>query len=251
MAIRLIVSMLLLAVAVTVANAEEPFESYPHIKCEACLAIMSEVGEKMNETSKVRTSIQSSHRLEGGNERRQDYESSELRAVEILDRICDTFYNLYFLRINATSGRRFFSKDKEIKRAPFYGKPDKAVLGAPSRKLQQYCLAMMDEHDTVITRAIMKERTLDALQETVCSTKLKICSATKDIEKALAAEEKLRAKHLKEKEKKRMKKLAAQRKAEAEEAALNATREAEAASLAGDSLDEPAPEAAQEAKGDL
>lgn len=227
MAIRLVLTLLLVAAAVTFVNAEEPFESYPHIQCEACLAIMSEIGTKMNETSKVKTSIQSSHRLEGGNERRQDYESSELRAVEIMDRVCDAFYNYYFLRINTTSNKRFFSKDKELKRAPFYGKADKAILGAPSRKLQQYCLAMLDEHDEVLTRAIMKERTLDALQTTVCSTKLKICSNTKAIEKSLAAEEKLRAKNLKDKEKKRMKKLAAKRKAE-EEAAKNATKDAEA-----------------------
>lgn len=250
MAIRLVLSLLLLAVAGTFANAEEPFESYPHIQCEACLAIMSEIGEKMNETSKVKTSIQSSHRLEGGNERRQDYESSELRAVEIMDRLCDAFYNYYFLRINTTSQKRFFSKNKELKRAPFYGKADKAVLGAPSRKLQQYCLAMIDEHDEVITRAIMKERTLDSLQNTVCYNKLKVCSATKAIEKSLATEAKLRAKHLKEKEKKRMKKLAAQRKAEEEEAARNATRDA-AASSSSDSSTPAATEAPAPVKEDL
>lgn len=276
MAVQLIMSLFMVAAALiattlftptsllTFANAEEsPFQGYAHIRCEACKAISEEIGNRMNETNKVRTSVQTSHRLEGDNERRIDYESSELRAVEILDGICNVFFNLYFLRWDNVTEKRYFGKDKSVKRAPFYGKNDKAILGAPSRKLMQFCQNMMEENDAVVTRAIMKDRTLDDLTDTVCHKKLKHCSNTKAIEKSLAKEAKYKAAHHKYKEKKRIKKERAERKRlEEEEAAKAKAEAAEAAAAAAAAsgeeaglVEEPAataaPAAAEEATAEL
>ena len=219
-------TLLVACLLAVVAVGEEPFESFPHIQCEACLAIASHLGAKMNETSKVGATIQSSHRLEHNNKpRREDYDSSELRAVEVMEDMCTGIHNVYYLRITP-EGKRFFSKNKDDKRSPFYGDYDKEILGAPSKRLETFCQQFADEHDEEVTASIRKQNTLEGLQHHLCTKTLKLCGTT-SVAKALEKEAERRAKYLKKRDAKRKKAEAEKAKKEAEEKRKEDAKKAE------------------------
>ena len=199
-----------------IVSAEEPFESFPHIQCQACLAIASHLGEKMNETAKAGATIQASHRLEHNNKpRREDYDTSELRAVEVMENMCTGIHNVYYLRITS-DGKRFFSKNKEDKRSPFYGDYDKDILGAPSKRLETFCQNFADEHDEVVTAAIRTQTTLEGLQHQLCTKSLKLCG-TKAVAAALEKEAVRREKYVKKRDARRKKAAAEKERKEEEE----------------------------------
>ena len=135
--------------------------------------------------------------------RREDYDSSELRAVEVMENMCTGIHNVYYLRITP-DGKRFFSKNKEHKRSPFYGDFDKEILGAPSKRLETFCQQFADDHDEEVTASIRKHTTLEGLQDHLCTKSLKLCG-TKAVLKGLEKEGERRAKYLKKRDAKRKK----------------------------------------------
>eukprot|EP00758_Cryptobia_borreli_P006605 Tbor_TRINITY_DN5184_c2_g1::TRINITY_DN5184_c2_g1_i2::g.25864::m.25864 len=206
------------------ANAEEPFESYPHIRCEGCLAICKHLGENMNESVKVKTSIQSSHRLKKDNRpEREDYETSELRAVELMEKMCNGLYNIYFLRISR-EGRRYFSSVRADRRSPFYLEKDKEILGAPSKTLRAYCELLLDKYYDEISNAIRKETQLASLQNTLCNQTFNVCN-NEDYEKSLAIETKRRKKYIKIRDVRRRKAAAKKKKKQENSSDENTNKE--------------------------
>jgi hypothetical protein len=166
-----------------------PLKDYPHLRCSACLAIATEVGYRMNETAKKKTSFQASHRLDVNNKvKRIDYEASELRAVEILDGICAEIGKKYQLRVSE-SGTRRFSNDS-LPRAEFYGKEDKRKLRGHQRRLREICAEITDEKDELIIELIKTLRHLDTLSDRLCVNGFRLCDGS-EVRKSIEKEHEL------------------------------------------------------------
>lgn len=184
------------ATLVAFAVAMEPLSSQPHLQCSACLAVAELVGHKMNETAKLKTTFQASHRLDARNKvKRIDYESSELRAYEILDGFCNEFEKEYIFRIGENE-MRLFSNNKSLSRANFYGKNDKKELQGISKRLKEICMEITEENDTTIINLIKNERQLDNLQRLLCHAEGFRCCGTKKAEMSREKERERRTKWL-------------------------------------------------------
>lgn len=173
------------------AALTEPLSTHPHLRCSACLAVANVVGKKMNESAKLKSTFQASHRLDAQNKvKRIDYESSELRAVEILDKICDEVEKDHVFR-RGPSGVRLFSSNDTLPRARYYGKTDRKELRSITRRLREICIEITDEKDDLVISLIRKERELEPLQEGLCYAKgFKMCG-TKKVEAAKEKEREL------------------------------------------------------------
>lgn len=184
----------LLLALVTIVTAMEPLSSQPHLQCSACLAVAELVGQKMNETAKLKTTFQASHRLDARNKvKRIDYESSELRAYEILEGLCNELEKDYVFRLGENE-LRLFSSNKSLSRAKFYGKNDKRELRGVSKRLKDICNEITEEDDSIIVSLIKKERYLDNLQLQLCYAEGFRCCGTKKAEASREKERERRAK---------------------------------------------------------
>lgn len=245
-AVLLVVTALLSAVGS--GSLLEPLSSQPHIQCAACLAVAEHVGQKMNESAKLKTSFQASHRLDARNKvKRIDYESSELRAHEILDGLCNEMEKEYHLRLG-DNGLRLFSKNKTLPRADYYGKNDRKELKSVTKRMKDICMEITEEQDHIVIEVIKTKRELDDVQRSLCFSEGFKCCGTKKVEESRQKErerrskwEELRkAKELKQKlkeERDRQRKEAAEaakKKAEEEEAAKKREEETLAAAAAAD-----------------
>jgi hypothetical protein len=179
-----------------IASALEPLSSQPQLQCSACLAVAELVGQKMNDTAKLKTTFQASHRLDARNKvKRIDYESSELRAYEILDGLCNELEKEYVFRLGENN-LRLFSSNKSLSRANFYGKNDKKELRGVSKRLKDICNEITEEDDTKIISLIKKERQLDSLQQQLCYSEGFKCCGTKKVEASKEKERDRREKWL-------------------------------------------------------
>ena len=213
----------LLAVLGAVDASSRKFDTHPHIQCSACKAVVGEIGKKMNESARIRRSYKKGHRLTLDNKvNYEDYESSELRAIEIMETICTKTLDGYQLRRGA-DGVRTLTTDTGMKHADFYGRADREPLENVVPRLKDFCHWLLDEHDEAVVRAIKVERQLDALVDSVCEKASRVCGTAK-VDKARKAEmakfEKAEAKRKAAEEKRRQE--------EAEEAAAKKTKEEEA-----------------------
>ena len=169
------------------AASSRRFETHPHIQCSACHAVAAEIGSKMNETAKVRSSVKKGHRLAGKNKvTYQDYESSELRAIEIMEKICPSSLGDYQLRIGSDNVRTL-SKDAALRGARFYGRADRDQLDNVVPRLKDFCFSFLDEFDELVVSTIKTERSLDAVTDRICFGAAKVCGTAK-VDKARKAE---------------------------------------------------------------
>jgi hypothetical protein len=237
MMFRSLLLLLLVVVSITFGASVEPFSKHPQLQCAACVAVAEFVGKKMNNSVKVKSSIQASHRLTRENKvRRIDYEESELRAVEILENLCVEIATDYRLRLGKNN-LRVFSDDKELSIAKFYSKKERSELKSATKRLKDVCYEITDEHDDFITNLIRKERDLDVFIEKLCYGKgLKKCGS-KAVQKAQEKELEDYAAYKARMEKK-MEKKRAQKEAEDLRKKEEEERKKAAAAQEGDSDDD-------------
>lgn len=176
------------------------FKSHPHIRCGACRCIAQIIGAKMNESARIRTSIQVGGRLDENNKlKRIDYEKSELRAVEIMESTCAETEK-YSLRHDAT-GARYFTNDTTPKAARFYGKEDKQSLKHAAKRLRTMCNEVLEEFDEHVVKTIQTERTLERVTHGMCVKGAAVCetaaqhkSRQREVDLFAEAEEREKAK---------------------------------------------------------
>lgn len=213
-----------LFVSTTSAAHAGLLQGHPHLRCSACRALGEVIGKRMNESVQKfgKTSIQASHRLgvTGTGVKRIDYESSELRAIEIMEGICQYVGDQYKLRITS-DGDREFSANVTLEKAHYYGAQDKEQLTGSKAQLRSVCFEITDEHDEDIVQLIKHERVLDALQHKLCYEVFRVCG-TKAHSVALEKEKLLREKWL---ERKRIREQKEQEEALAAQNVTNATEE--------------------------
>lgn len=162
-------------VSTVAASSPGRFRSHPHLRCSVCMVLCEQLGHKMNESAKIRTSVQNSHRLSATNKvRRIDYETSELRAVELLEGICNEVGEKYSLREDVDGIRRF-SSNKSLPSPKWYGSRDKEMLDNHHTKLKDTCYEFTDEHDELLTELIRVERQLESLQTRLCVEGVRVC----------------------------------------------------------------------------
>lgn len=175
--------LLIAAFASLIEGSSRRFDRHPHVQCSACKAVMFEIGEKMNESAKIRSSYKIGHRLDVHNRKKfQDYESSELRAIEITESVCSKSLGGYNLK-HDVDGARIISKNNSLKAARFYGRSDRDELEEVGSRLKDFCNGVMDEHDEAVVAAIKTERQFDGLVSRICDKELRVC-ATSKVDKA-------------------------------------------------------------------
>jgi hypothetical protein len=151
------------------------FETHPFIRCEACTTVCTVIGAKMNETAKTRSSFKAGHRLDPDNKvKMQDYETSELRAIEIMESTCN---DLAGWKLRQENGLRVIRKGPtDHSNSPrFYGSRDREALDNFDAKLKHFCHSLLDEHDETLVSAIKVTRHLDSLTNLVCVKSSGIC----------------------------------------------------------------------------
>jgi len=146
-----------------------------------CKAVTEIIGDKMNETAAKKQTILKSHRLEGGavGDRRIDYESSELRGYEILEKLCDqNNFGSYMLREERRTGLRIFSREGALQQCLPYDDTDRKELHdtMTSKYIHKACEELVEEHEEHIVGLIKKLRTFDDLADAFCKKKTKLCS---------------------------------------------------------------------------
>jgi hypothetical protein len=168
-----------LAVASLVASSALALSlaKYPSLQCSACRATMEILGERMNESAAKRQTILHSHRLEGG-DRRIDYESSELRGYELVEKLCEqNNFGSFMLREEPRTGLRIFSREAPLQNVMPYDDEDRKELHdvMTSKLVSKVCEEILEEHEEMIVAAVQKLRRLDELAEHVCATKARLC----------------------------------------------------------------------------
>uniref|UniRef100_A0A7S1LR89 DUF3456 domain-containing protein n=1 Tax=Neobodo designis TaxID=312471 RepID=A0A7S1LR89_NEODS len=176
---QLFALLLTLGAAGLVTASSRRFETHPHLQCSACRAVATEIGVRMNETAKVRSSVKKGHRLAGKNRvTYQDYESSELRAIEIMEKICADSLGSYQLRLGSDNVRTL-TKDTTLRAPRFYGRADREQLDNVVPRLKDFCFALLDDFDESIVSTIKTERTLESVTRKICDESAKLCNTAK------------------------------------------------------------------------
>jgi hypothetical protein len=222
------------------------FDTHPHIQCSACHAVAQAIGDKMNATAKIRSSFKAGHRLDENNKvKMQDYESSELRAIEIMESVCGELSG-YQLR-QGSDGVRVVSKNTTLKVPRYYGRKDREELESVTPRLKDYCHGLMDEHDEIVVTSIRTERDVAALVDRICHRAAKVCGTAK-VDKSRKAElAKLDDAEAKEKlDSHRRKKEETEAKAAADAEAASTSSRAASASETDNAADDVSPQAATE-----
>ncbi len=175
------------AVPIDAAADLQVFKGYPLIQCSACESIAKEIGRRMNITAANNRGnrVLKSHRLENIDtkadrildSRRTDYESSELRAVEVLEILCqDVAKEFHF--VSMSNGVRVFShkRDEEYSDGIFYSTADANALGPnPKARLMDFCEEVMESFEDLLTKVIRRQRTLDGVISAICLNGMKLC----------------------------------------------------------------------------
>lgn len=158
-----------------------PLKKYPALQCSMCKAVVEVIGDKMNETAAKKQTILKSHRLEGGNvgDRRIDYEASELRGYEILEKLCDqNNFGSYMMREERRTGLRIFSREGALQQCMPYDDTDRKDLHdtMTSKFIHKACEELVEEHEEHIVGLIKSLRTFDELSDAFCKTKTRLCT---------------------------------------------------------------------------
>ena len=173
---------LILLLSTVYCKYEYILENYPHLECSVCTNTMEAIGEMMNYTSKRKEVLKVSHRFNVNQYR--SYETSELRAIEIISGICKWLQPNVSLNI-LQDGVRLFRR-KKISVPLFYTPWEQENLYRDRDIFQKVCFAMIEEFEEEIIEDIRTKRKLTALIQSFCYQKSKFC----DQNKVKTAEEK-------------------------------------------------------------
>ena len=158
------------------------FRDYPVMQCSACEMMAIEIGHRMNVTAAKNgdATIKKSHRGSGDGDRRTSYIGSELQAVEVLELFCKDVSKSVNL-VETEQHVRVFSGDKQkySQRAHIYGKKEQAKLSNAKARLEDFCEEVLDKHEGLLTRVIMKTRYLHDVMEGMCKYGMQLCDEEK------------------------------------------------------------------------
>lgn len=154
---------------------------YPALQCSACQAVVEILGDKMNETASKKQTILKSHRIESGGvgDRRIDYESSELRGYELLEKLCDqNNYGSYMLREQRRTGLRIFSREGALQQCMPYDDEDRTDLHdtMSSKYIHKICEELVEEHEEHLVGLVKNLRKFDELSDAFCTKKTRLCT---------------------------------------------------------------------------
>lgn len=147
-------------------------------KCTACQAVAHELTLRM-EKELPRNALDMRHRLDAKGQRYGpviDYKTSELRALELLDGLCDTMHQYVLQK------RDKKMEGQENKSSRGWTKEHSAKLGMSKaekkehgRRLFNYCAGLIEEFEDDIADQIRKELTADEVEAAICQTLAQDC----------------------------------------------------------------------------
>lgn len=147
-------------------------------KCTACQAVAHELTSRM-EKELPRNALDMRHRLDAKGQRYGpviDYKTSELRALELLDGLCDTMHH-YVLqkREKKPEGEESKSPRRWTKEHSAKVGMSKAEKKEHGRRLFNYCAGLVEEFEDDIADQIRKELTAEGVEVAICQTLAQDC----------------------------------------------------------------------------
>lgn len=147
-------------------------------KCTACQAVAHELTSRM-EKELPRNALDMRHRLDAKGQRYGpviDYKASELRALELLDGLCDSMHQ-YVLQ------KRDKKPEGEGTKMPTrWTKEHSAKIGMSKaekkehgRRLFNYCAGLVEEFEDDIASQIRQELTADGVEVAICQVFAQDC----------------------------------------------------------------------------
>jgi hypothetical protein len=165
-----------------------PLKGYPLLQCGVCELMALEIGRRVNITNRNNrgASYMSSHRLpehgkhEENDQRRQDYAASELQAVEVLELLCQDIRKAarFVVHPKGETVRIIVADSEEYKHAKpakIYSTKEEAKLGNIEGRVADFCEAVLEDYEEVLTRAIKRHKRADKLVEGICRNGIKVC----------------------------------------------------------------------------
>ncbi|KEG14839.1 hypothetical protein DQ04_00281020 [Trypanosoma grayi] len=150
--------------------------SYAYLDCSACVAFAEYLGRRMNASleydGRGGASFLATHRLSEGNKlKRREYATSELRAVEVLEKICnDALEENYVLRLDTDNRIRVYESEKSVLPfAQFYSTQDSQALKSTSKTaVRAFCTRVMGEEEDAMMNLVREVRQLNELEWRLC-----------------------------------------------------------------------------------
>ncbi|EKF33289.1 hypothetical protein MOQ_002846 [Trypanosoma cruzi marinkellei] len=150
--------------------------SYAYLDCSACLAFAGYLGKRMNASleydGRGGASFLATHRLNTENKlQRNLYATSELRAVEVLEKICGVaLEENYVLHLDLDRRIRVYqSGNTDFPYAQHYSVQDSAALKVVSKTaVRVFCTRLMDEEEEAMMDVVREVRELAELELRLC-----------------------------------------------------------------------------------
>ncbi|EAN85544.1 hypothetical protein, conserved [Trypanosoma cruzi] len=150
--------------------------SYAYLDCSACLAFAGYLGERMNASleydGRGGASFLATHRLNKENKlQRNLYATSELRAVEVLEKICSVaLEENYVLHLDIDRRIRVYqSGNTDFPYAQHYSVQDSDALKVISKTaVRDFCTRLMDEEEEAMMNVVREVRELAELELRLC-----------------------------------------------------------------------------------
>ncbi|KAH9578882.1 protein of unknown function DUF3456 [Trypanosoma melophagium] len=150
--------------------------SYAYLDCSACLAFAEYLGRRMNASleydGRGGASFLTTHRLSESNKlKREAYATSELRAIEVLEKICnDQLEENYVLRLDTDKRIRVYESEKsDLPFAQYYSTQDSKALKETSRTaVRAFCTRVMSEEEEEMVALVREERNLTDVEWRLC-----------------------------------------------------------------------------------
>ncbi|ORC88272.1 uncharacterized protein TM35_000171440 [Trypanosoma theileri] len=149
--------------------------SYAYLDCSACLAFAEYLGRRMNaslEHGGSGASFLTTHRLSETNKlKRQAYATSELRAVEVLEKICnDELEENFVLRLDTDKRIRVYESEKsDLPFAQHYSTQDSKALKETSKTaVRSFCTRVMGEEEEAMIALVREEQNLTNVEWRLC-----------------------------------------------------------------------------------
>ncbi|ESL08349.1 hypothetical protein TRSC58_03948 [Trypanosoma rangeli SC58] len=150
--------------------------SYAYMDCSACIAFAGYLGQRMNASLKYDgrggATFLSTHRLNEKNKlQRSVYATSELRSVEVLEKICnDALKENYVMRLDLDRRIRVYESEKSD--SPFaqhYSMQDAEALKSVSKSaVWTFCTRVMSEEEDAMMALVREVRDLTELERRLC-----------------------------------------------------------------------------------
>ncbi|PKA60567.1 hypothetical protein AXF42_Ash019460 [Apostasia shenzhenica] len=148
-------------------------------KCSACNAIADELEIGLS-NEKPRNHLDMRHRLDSKGQREGkliDYRASELRAVELLDGLCEKMQDYTLEKLD--TGEEIWVRIHDWDNLPA-GK-DKQEARAYSKHISSFCARLLDETEDELTELIKNGRAESGrIQKALCQELSKHCSSDGD-----------------------------------------------------------------------